>query len=142
MVKTGEQMKRDMTMLDTDPQLAEERLKEYSKVWDTEDDDNFGIQEHLMKKKALAMNIVSDHRKKQLRQRFCDHMQAIMKMGGAESLINDDNGHWAVVADGIQCAIAGRKAVDVTTSFFVEAKDFSNTIEGALLKWAKDVLKH
>jgi hypothetical protein len=72
---------------------------------------------------------------------FCDYMQQIMEIGGGESLVQDDNGHWAIAGDGVQNIVAGKKPSDLQTSFSIKAGDFSDTIGGALVKWARNVVK-
>ncbi len=47
-------------------------------------------------------------------------------------LVNDDNGHWAVSASGIQRVCCGEDPVDVETTFFIEAKYWRPTIREAI----------
>ena len=65
----------------------------------------------------------------EIERSFCHYMQRIMNIGGAHSLINDDDGHWAIAADGNH------------TSFIIEKKYFANSIGGALVKWANEMFK-
>lgn len=49
------------------------------------------------------------------------------------ALVSDDNGHWAVVADGFQnCVTGGPK--DVSTTFFIEKKQWSASVRQAIDK--------
>ncbi len=52
--------------------------------------------------------------------------------GDCPGIINDDNGHWAVTGDGMQNCVAGDDPQDVQTTFFVEAKQWRNTIREAI----------
>lgn len=59
-------------------------------------------------------------------------LETITKNGACPALVNDDNGHWAVVFDGIQSVSHGQKPMDVSTTFFIKAKDWKNTIRQAI----------
>ena len=54
------------------------------------------------------------------------------------ALINDDNGHWAVVSDGFQNVVTGKKGRDVQTTFFIEAGDWENSVRRAIDAKIKD----
>lgn len=47
-------------------------------------------------------------------------------------LINDDNGHWAFVGSGFQNVPMGKKAQDISTTFFIEKKDWKPSIRKAI----------
>ena len=51
--------------------------------------------------------------------------------GACPGLINDDNGHWALVFDGFQNVVTG-KPKDVSTTFFIKARDWKNTVRQAI----------
>jgi hypothetical protein len=59
-------------------------------------------------------------------------MDHLANLGGCPCLINDDNGHWAVTTEGFQNVVSGDEPQDVTTTFFVEAKNWKNTPREAL----------
>lgn len=62
-------------------------------------------------------------------------LEELAKIGLCPNVLNDDNGHWAVKFDGYQNVVYGDKPEDVTTTFFVEAKEWKNNIYEALI-WA------
>ena len=47
-------------------------------------------------------------------------------------LISDDNGRWAVLYDGIQNCVSGKKASDVSTSFFGAKKVWKTSTRRAI----------
>lgn len=51
--------------------------------------------------------------------------------GACPALINDDNGHWALSFNGFQNVVTGRPK-DVSTTFFVKAKAWKNTVRQAI----------
>ena len=69
---------------------------------------------------------------------FCSIMQNMMKHGSCASLINDDSGHWAISGNGIQNVEVGDGPINLDTTFFLEAKEFADTIPEALRMWARD----
>lgn len=72
-----------------------------------------------------------------IRAQFCYYMQELMNSGDCNSLLNDDDGHWAIASDGIQTI--GQD--DVQTTFFCEKKFWKKTPEQALKFYAQDSLK-
>ena len=58
-------------------------------------------------------------------------------LGACPNVLNDDNGHWAVTADGYQNVVTGDPK-DVETSFFVRAEDWRNTPREALKHFMED----
>jgi hypothetical protein len=50
----------------------------------------------------------------------------------AFALINDDNGHWACVSDGMQNVPMSKQACDIQTTFFVEANRWHDDIREAI----------
>ena len=77
----------------------------------------------------------------EIKANFCDIMQTMMKHGSCNCLINDDNGHWAIAEEGEQSVSYGKVPMDLSTSFYIEAKRFSKTIPRALRIWAEEMLK-
>ena len=61
-----------------------------------------------------------------------DWLEAYAKQGGCPALLNDDNGHWAVSATGVQDMPNGDEAADISTSFFVEAGEWRNSVREAI----------
>ena len=59
--------------------------------------------------------------------------EELADIGYCPALLNDDSGRWAVVFDGAQTIADDDKATDISTSFFVEADDWKDTIRRALL---------
>ena len=57
-----------------------------------------------------------------------DWLQKIEGIG----LISDDAGRWAVSTGGIQNMPDTMKAIDIASTFFVEAKDWRKTIRAAI----------
>lgn len=50
----------------------------------------------------------------------------------AYALVNDDNGHWACVSDGIQNVPMDDKACDIETCFFIEKDRWKGSIREAI----------
>lgn len=50
----------------------------------------------------------------------------------AFSLINDDNGHWACVSDGIQNVPMDDETCDIQTTFFIEKDRWKGSIREAI----------
>jgi hypothetical protein len=50
--------------------------------------------------------------------------------GGA--LISDDNGKWAIVFDGFQNLVYGKKASDIQTTFLIQKKQWKNSVREAI----------
>ena len=48
------------------------------------------------------------------------------------ALLNDDNGHWTVSFDGMQNIPEGDEPSAIATSFFIEAKDWKNSVREAI----------
>lgn len=48
------------------------------------------------------------------------------------SLINDDNGHWACVIDGVQLVPLTSDPTTISTSFFIEEDRWKSTITEAV----------
>jgi hypothetical protein len=55
-----------------------------------------------------------------------------LEANDAYSLINDDNGHWACVSDGMQNVPMDTEACDIQTTFFIEKDQWQNTIREAI----------
>ncbi|MFA5299688.1 MAG: hypothetical protein WC389_16005 [Lutibacter sp.] len=62
-------------------------------------------------------------------------LEELTKIGYAPNLLNDDNGHWAVSGDGFQNLPEGDEPEDISTTIFVEAKSWKDSIKEALLYW-------
>lgn len=60
-------------------------------------------------------------------------LQELCEIGYCPNLLNDDDGRWAVAFDGFQEAVMGDGAQDISTSFFVEAKQWHSNIRQALI---------
>jgi len=65
-------------------------------------------------------------------------MEELSKLGEAPNLLYDDNGRWAVTADGYQNVVSGDEPQDVETHFYVEAKEWKNTPKLALLYYLNE----
>ena len=61
-----------------------------------------------------------------------DGLEALTKQGGCPGIINDDNGHWAVSGTGMQNCVAGEAGQDVSTSFYVGAAEWKNSVREAI----------
>ena len=57
-------------------------------------------------------------------------------------LINDDNGHWALVFDGWQNVPMGDSAVDIASTFFIEANLWRGTIREAIDERIDEATEH
>jgi len=62
----------------------------------------------------------------------------LSRLGFAIAVINDDNGHWAVVADGYQSISDGDDPVDVDTHFWISARHWKSTLREALKFFLED----
>ena len=79
----------------------------------------------------LASNIMHLIKKYYNKLPFDFIMVQLANLGQCPNLLNDDNGHWAVVADGFQTVVYGEPE-DVETQFFIEAEYWKNTPTEAL----------
>jgi len=61
--------------------------------------------------------------------------ESLAEIGYCPNLLNDDNGNWAVKFDGFQNVPMGDEPEDISTTFFIEAKDWKDSIYEALV-WA------
>ena len=61
--------------------------------------------------------------------------ESLSEIGYCANLLNDDNGHWAVKFDGFQNVPMGDEPEDISTTCFIEAKDWKDSIYEALV-WA------
>ena len=61
-----------------------------------------------------------------------DWLEQIVSEGVCPGLINDDNGHWALVFDGMQNVPTGDAPEDISTSFFIEAHQWRDTVREAI----------
>lgn len=59
-------------------------------------------------------------------------LNAIENMHGY-SLVSDDNGHWALVCDGIQNVPMSDDPEDIQTTFWIEAHCFKPSVREAIL---------
>ena len=62
-------------------------------------------------------------------------MEQLSHLGWCPNLLYDDNGHWAVSADGYQNVVSGDVPEDVETHFYIEAEDWKNSPKEALYKF-------
>ena len=61
-----------------------------------------------------------------------DWLEKIVNEGSCPALVNDDNGHWALVFDGTQNVVSGDQPQDVATSFWIETHQWRNTAREAI----------
>ena len=59
--------------------------------------------------------------------------ELLAEIGYCPNLLNDDNGHWAVKFDGFQTLPMGDEPDDISTTCFIEAKDWKDSIPEALV---------
>jgi hypothetical protein len=64
--------------------------------------------------------------------------ESLAEIGHCPNLLNDDNGHWAVIFDGFQTAPIGNEPQGIMTSFFIEEEDWKDSIYEALVWALKD----
>ena len=50
----------------------------------------------------------------------------------AYALVNDDNGHWACVSDGLQNVPMSKEATDIDATFFIKKDDWKDSIREAI----------
>ena len=65
-------------------------------------------------------------------------LNQLSRLGMAINVLNDDNGHWAVTADGCQSVAYGDEPVDVDTHFWVSARHWKPTLREALKFFLED----
>lgn len=65
-------------------------------------------------------------------------MEQLSRLGWCPNLLYDDNGHWAVSADGYQNAAWKDEPIDIETHFYIEAEDWKNSPKEALYKFLHD----
>jgi hypothetical protein len=65
-------------------------------------------------------------------------LEQLARLGFPIAVLNDDNGNWAVVADGYQSAAFGDNAMDVDTHFWVSARHWKPTLREALRFFLED----
>jgi len=65
-------------------------------------------------------------------------LEQLARLGFPIAVLNDDNGNWAVVADGYQSATFGDDAMDVDTHFWVSARHWKPTLREALKFFLED----
>lgn len=61
-----------------------------------------------------------------------DGLEALVQKGDCPGIINDDAGRWAVSGSGVQNCPDGDEAIDIQTTFFVEAAEWQPTIRLAI----------
>lgn len=61
-----------------------------------------------------------------------DGLEKLVSIGDCPGIINDDKGHWAVSATGMQTIQAGPGPDDVQTVFYIEAARWKATIREAI----------
>lgn len=54
------------------------------------------------------------------------------------ALVNDDNGHWALVFDGIQNLPVGKRTQDIASTFYIEKKHWRQTVRKAIDRAMRD----
>lgn len=59
--------------------------------------------------------------------------ESLAEIGFCPNLLNDDNGHWAVKFDGFQEVPMGDDSEDISTTCFVEADWWKDSIYDALV---------
>ncbi len=62
-------------------------------------------------------------------------LENLAEIGASPNLLHDDNGHWAVAFDGFQNVPMSDKPEDISTTCFVEAENWKDSIYEALV-WA------
>ena len=66
-------------------------------------------------------------------------LHQLSRLGMSINVLNDDNGHWAVTADGYQSVAYGDEPVDVDSHFWVGARHWKPTLREALKFFIEDV---
>jgi hypothetical protein len=67
-----------------------------------------------------------------------DAMEELVNNGCCPGIINDDAGRWAVTGDGMQNVPCNDNAIDINTTFFVEADKWRDSIREAIDDYLKD----
>ena len=62
----------------------------------------------------------------------------LIENGNCPALINDDAGHWAISESGAQEVIYDEPN-DLNTTFFIEKKDWKNTVREAVLHFYTNI---
>jgi len=66
-------------------------------------------------------------------------IQSLTSLGYSPNILYDDNGHFAVISDGIQTVSMDDEAVDMDMSFFIEKENWKDTIREALHIYLEDI---
>ena len=61
-----------------------------------------------------------------------DWLEKITEDGACPAVVNDDNGHWAVVFNGFQNVPDGDGPQDIQTTFFIKAGQWFDSIRDAI----------
>lgn len=81
--------------------------------------------------------LIRSYSLEEVKANFCDLMQELMDEGDANSLINDDGGHWAVVSDGTQnCRTSVNEPLG--TTFFIDDPECWKETPAEALKYYAD----
>jgi hypothetical protein len=67
-----------------------------------------------------------------------DALERAGKNGFCPGLINDDAGRWVISETGMQNCPNPKKAIDISTTFFIEAKEWKKTIRQAIIYWIEE----
>ena len=76
-------------------------------------------------------------KKKYTDTELLDWLEDQVKHGACPGIINDDDGQWAVSFEGFQ-NVPMKTPADISTTFFVEKKDWCKTIRAAIIKAIKN----
>ena len=61
-----------------------------------------------------------------------DWLERITHDGACPGLLYDDNGHWSVSFDGMQNVPSGEGPQDISTTFFIEACAWHDSLRAAI----------
>jgi len=67
--------------------------------------------------------------------------ETLSKIEESPNLLNDDNGHWAVVEEGYQAVCTSDSPSDIDSHFFVRKDEWKNTPREALKYYLTEIIK-
>jgi hypothetical protein len=86
---------------------------------------------YLIKEGDQTIGGFKDRKTAELFMNVC-RLEQLADQGYCPNLLNDDNGHWALVFDGFQQVPEGKEPQDIETSFFVIKEFWKPTIQEAI----------
>ncbi len=94
------------------------------------------VMNYLRMQKEITKAMKEEEILRKLKSRQLNSEQALeylAETGSCPNILNDDNGHWAISFVGMQNVPMTDEPEDITTTMFVEAKYWKDSIREALI---------